>query len=279
MTLRSMLVPLETHDALPSVLQCALLFAKSFDCYIEGIALRPSYAGFIAVDPIGVAAFPELDDQVGEQAKQARSAFENFMRDNGVRSASDKSGVTCGWSAQEPMTEGGAGAYARVFDIAVLGRPASTENGPRMSVFETVLFESGRPILIAPPKAPATLGKTVLIAWNQSTETARATGFAMPVLTKADKVIVLTVTGGVVPGPSGAQLADQLVRNGIPATERTVQPGRRTSGETILTEANALGCDLIIKGAYTQSRLRQMIFGGATSHILGESKVPVFMTY
>ena len=55
--------------------------------------------------------------------------------------------------------------------------------------------------------------------------------------------------------------------------------GRRAPGETFLTEAQAFGCDLLIKGAYTQSRLRQMIFGGPTSHILSHATVPVLMAH
>ena len=59
-----------------------------------------------------------------------------------------------------------------------------------------------------------------------------------------------------------------------------VSPGRFDgSGETILTEATALGCDLLVKGAYTQSRLRQMFFGGATSHILSNTAMPVLMAH
>ena len=46
-----------------------------------------------------------------------------------------------------------------------------------------------------------------------------------------------------------------------------------------LAEATAVGADLLIKGAYTQSRLRQMIFGGATSHILANAMLPVFMAH
>ena len=59
----------------------------------------------------------------------------------------------------------------------------------------------------------------------------------------------------------------------------TVDPGSRAAGEVILERAAALGCDLLVKCAYTQSRLRQMIFGGATRHILGHATLPVFMAH
>jgi nucleotide-binding universal stress UspA family protein len=68
------------------------------------------------------------------------------------------------------------------------------------------------------------------------------------------------------------------MRAGIPAQALHV-PQHRGTGETILEQTHKLGGDLLIKGAYTQSRLRQMILGGATSHILAMASVPVFMTH
>ena len=68
-------------------------------------------------------------------------------------------------------------------------------------------------------------------------------------------------------------------RNGIKATAVTVKPGTRASGEVILDHAASLGCDLLVKSAYTQSRLRQMIFGGATRHILAHAPLPVLMAH
>ena len=81
------------------------------------------------------------------------------------------------------------------------------------------------------------------------------------------------------PGPTGAELAAGLQVNGITTEERVVQPAGRSSGEVFLAEAAAWGADLVIKGAYTQSRLRQMIFGGATNHILTAAELPVFMAH
>jgi nucleotide-binding universal stress UspA family protein len=148
-----------------------------------------------------------------------------------------------------------------------------------MVTLEAALFESGRPVLIAPPAAPSRLGENVLIAWNCSTEQARTTAFAMPLLRGASRVTVMTVEGSTVPGPTGAQLARCLQRNGIAAEPVTIPAEKRGAGEVLLAKAAALGCDLVIKGAYTQSRLRQLIFGGVTRHILAAAEVPVLMAH
>ena len=102
---------------------------------------------------------------------------------------------------------------------------------------------------------------------------------AMPLLQLAERVTICTVEGATVAGPSGEQRARTLNMNGVAAETITLKPGKRSAGETILTKADELGCDLIVKGAYTQSRLRQMIFGGPTRHILAHAKVPVLMAH
>jgi nucleotide-binding universal stress UspA family protein len=95
----------------------------------------------------------------------------------------------------------------------------------------------------------------------------------------AEKVTVLTVEGSTTPGPSGEDAARHLRRNGIKASALTIKPGGRAPGQVILDQAGSLGCDLLVKSAYTQSRLRQMIFGGATRHILANATLPVFMAH
>ena len=157
-------------------------------------------------------------------------------------------------------------------------RSETSSAGLHERAIESGLFDSGRPVLIAAPTAPARIGTNVLIAWNCSTEQARTTALAMPLLCKAGRVTVLHVEGGAaVPGPSAAQAIRYLQRNGVKAEPMTVGLDGRTTGEAILATAQSIGCDLLIKGAYTQSRLRQMIFGGATRHILAHAALPVLM--
>jgi nucleotide-binding universal stress UspA family protein len=172
------------------------------------------------------------------------------------------------------------GSHGRLFDVIVLGRPGRDPKGPRMSTLEAALFESGRPVLIAPPSPRPDIGRNALIAWNCSTGQARTIAFAMPILKRANRVVVLTVEGGAaVPGPTGQQLCHYLQLSGVPAKPLTVGLGGRLTGEAVLAHANALGCDLLIKGAYTQSRMRQFIFGGTTRYILNNASLPVFMAH
>jgi nucleotide-binding universal stress UspA family protein len=276
---KSILVPVEPHQQLVSVLDHALLLASIQGCYIEGFALRRDLP-ITAVDPMAAAFALSAESADEDSSDQARQLFENLMVERSIkRSKGQSTGPTYGWLDDAPAGESFLGSYSRVFDITVVGRPGDRA-APSMSTLEAALFESGRPVLIAPPRAPERLGTVIVIAWNGSTETARAVAFSMPLLKHARQVVVLTVEGGSIPdGPSGVQVARSLGRHGVAARPLNVSPGRSSVGETILSQAQVLGCDLLIKGAYTQSRLRQMIFGGPTNHVLWSTTLPVLLAH
>lgn len=276
--MKNILVPTENHDAMPSVLATAALVQSRFGSYLEGFALRPAVPDYVPIDMVSGLAW-HVDEQADEETRrQAHAIFESFMRQAGSmpdRPGSGEPGY--GWHAKAPAGDLFLASHGRIFDVVVLARPLAGKAQPSMASIEAVLFESGRPVLIAPPVPPTTLGQTVVIAWNGSTETARSVAFAGPLLEQADRVVVLSIEGWSVPGPSGDQLARALQRRGVKAEALMTTRDRRNDGEAILSQTATLGGDLLIKGAYTQSRLRQMIFGGATSHVLAHATMPVLM--
>ena len=280
MGFKTILVPIEQHDLMNATLETALLLARKFDSYIEGFALRVEFPAVFAIGDVGAVPIPALEQDIAEHEQRSRGLFENFMQAHGVPRAGDAKAMSSGWLDNAHEGDHFVGSHGRVFDVIVLGKPGSEPKGPRMTTLEAALFESGRPVLIAPPSPQPQMGTNVLIAWNGSTEQARLTAFAMPILKRASRVVVLTVEGGAaVPGPTGEQLCRYLQLNGVPAKPLSVGLDGRLTGEAILAHAKALGCDLLIKGAYTQSRLRQMIFGGTTRYILGNAELPVLMAH
>jgi nucleotide-binding universal stress UspA family protein len=276
--MKSILIPTEDHDAMSAVLEASVSIARTFDSYIEGFAVRPSAGTYVTVEPVSSLAISGAYE--GDFAPQARSQFESVMQAHKVPQVAQEPAVlSYGWPRTEAADDAFIGSRGRIFDLIVLGRPGPEAENPRMPPLAAALFDSGRPVLIVPKSAPQLLGRNVLVAWNGSTQQARTNSFAMPLLRMAEKVTVLTVEGGTTPGPLGDDAAHQLRRNGVKATALTVKPGMRSTGEAILEHAASLGCDLLVKSAYTQSRLRQMIFGGATRHILANATLPVLMAH
>jgi nucleotide-binding universal stress UspA family protein len=273
-TMKNVLVPLDQNPITPSVLATALLLARRFASRVEGLGLRPVFTEIVAPDPIVAVTLPPSDWDEAEFAKQARATFDAF-----AASAADAPDVTFEWRDGRAVDDVFLGTYARLFDVTVLGRPSSRGPGSRMSTFESVLFDSGRPLLLAPPTPPASLGERILVHWNQSAETALVTALAMPLLKQAKAVSIITVEGANVDGPPAEEFQRVMRFHGIEADVNRVEGKGQRAGELILERAAAVNADLLIKGAYTNSRVRQMIFGGATQHILATAELPVFMSH
>jgi nucleotide-binding universal stress UspA family protein len=287
MTMRGILVHVDEHRALQSVLTCALLAARRFDSQIDGLHARPGAPRIIPVAPEG-AFIPaseiveDLERADRDLDRQLRERFDAFMREHGVPAVASVlpgAEVAAAWRDEAVAGYEALGSTGRAYDLIAVARPLPGAAVPSMNALEAALFESGRPVLIAPPTPPDKFGDVVVVAWNGSTETARTIGLAMPFLAKAETVVVLSVEEGMVPGPSGGEVAHGLMRNGIAAKTQQIRAGERATGAAILDQCRELGADLLLKGAYTHSRLRQMIFGGATSHILGAAELPVIMAH
>lgn len=280
MAMKSVLVPVYPDGSTSSVLKTACLFATRYGSAIEGVSLEFPPTHMLTGDIYGGAWVPAAKSVTDRQAREAREAFESGMRVGNIPPAgTGATGPSFRWSERDVTDAGGMAGLSRVFDVTVYGRTTPSVFAAHQYALESTLFESGRPVLLAPPEPGKVIGDTVLIAWNCSTESASTVALAMPILEQAKRVIVLTVEGGTVPGPSGADLSDRLKANGVKVEASTVPDAARNPGATILAEATRHGVDLLIKGAYTQSRLRQMIFGGATSHILAHAEMPVFMAH
>ena len=267
--MKSLLLPADHGDMMPAVMETARLFGRLFDATIEGVALRPAFAEIVAPDPIVAVSIPPADWDEGQFVRQARSMFDTFV-------AAHPGQPTFRWRGGSTVEDGALGSLGRLYDATIMARPGG--RGSRMTAFEAALFDSGRPVLMAPPVPGKTLGDSVLIHWNCSTETARAISMGLPILKQAKRVHLVTVEGNTVPGPAAREALGHLAAHGITATEKIV-PAGRGPGDAIMTEAKSVGADLILKGAYTQSRLRQMIFGGATNFILGKSELPVMFVH
>ncbi|HEY2875489.1 MAG TPA: universal stress protein [Reyranella sp.] len=255
----------------PAAFELAARLAKGFGARLVGLE-PPSY-GVMSMAWADAGMGAPIGGGLAEDAEERQ-------RVAAVKQAFDARalGLTSEWRAADDSGPTAIGIIGRAYDLIVMPQPGALPKMPE-SVFETALFDSGRPVLVVPPRFSGMVGKKILFAWNGSTESARAISLAMPVMSRAEAIDVLSVDGAMVPGPSSAEIADSLRSHGLNVTSQHVKPGTRTAGQTIVDTAIAGGCDLIVKGAYTQSRLRQMIFGGMTRHLIMQSPLPVLFSY
>ena len=289
--MKTILLPLlddDSEDAetmATAALATAHLLANRFASHIEGLFVKAEPMSSTAALDVAPTYFERHHAYWQESGEVVKKRFTAFMARHKVpfcAMGDAVDGPTVEWREESGDRIRVVGDYGRLFDLIVVGRTASPATERWVPVCEAALFESGRPVVVAPPKSPQGMGRNVLLAWNGSTETARTIGLGMPLLVGAESVTVLSVigaSGGMVPGPTGEQVAAHLVRNGVKATAKTLKAQGRSAGEAILVEAAAIGADLIVKGAYTHSRLREVIFGGTTRHILAAAPVPVLIAH
>lgn len=275
--MRSLLVPFYNDDNAQSTLRQALTIARRFDAHIEGVFLAPSPqiidAGGIGIPTASSIYLTEVEREGSLQAEQAKARFEEV-----IAQQTDSDTISASWS-ELGGTIGGIGEYGRIFDMIVIGRGFAQTWIDWNVICESALFECGRPVLITDSETNSTTEHAV-IAWNRSTETARTVALAMPILHKTQQVTVFTVDGWATTGPSGEALAGNLLHHGISARLININPAGKSPGQAIVDEAINTGADLLIKGAYTQSRFRQFVFGGATRYILQNcSTLPVLMAH
>lgn len=137
----------------------------------------------------------------------------------------------------------------------------------------SLVLGAGRPVLVTAGNAEHLLGKTVLVAWKDSREARRALSDSLPMLAKANKVVVATMEAGP-PKEVRDSLADVAVfleQHGIVA--RTEVIAGAADGEGLMAFARSVHADLIVSGAYGHSRLREWAFGGITRSLIGESGI------
>jgi nucleotide-binding universal stress UspA family protein len=268
-----------------AVLDAALMVARRFNSHIVGLhSLTTEYAVVFGGE-MGFSISSEVDrtlEREGHDRRdQARRLFRDFMNANGVPIGPvppDHNGPSASWREEDGRQNAVVGMSGRVYDLILVEQPEKLASIAEATL-EDALFESGRPVMMVPKLGAPTLGERVAIAWNGSTETALTVALAMPFLQQAREVIVVSVGAHHMPepGPAGEELARSMEGHGFNVSMRTAVGRQKPQGESFLKEAIAAGADLMLKGAYTQSRIRQMIFGGATRHIIMESRIPVIM--
>jgi nucleotide-binding universal stress UspA family protein len=177
--------------------------------------------------------------------------------------------------------------HARHADLVIVGRPDPTTGGADDALLaEAAFMDSGRPALLIPPEGAPTLPpRCALIAWDGSREAARAVSDALPLLQPAERVVVLVVDGRDVRGgvgqAPGVGIVAHLTRHEVSAEVKQVRGGGGGGGtaEIILAQAKEEAADLLVMGGYGHSRLREMMLGGVTRHMLEHATVPLLLSH
>ena len=148
------------------------------------------------------------------------------------------------------------------------------------SVLQATLFGAGRPLLILPPGGATGFGQTIAIAWNGSTEAARAVAGALPFLDGARTVHLLTAETWRTQADVALDLAGYLEWRAIACERRTVTSGEDEAvGAALLRTATEVGADLMVMGGYGRTRFSELVLGGVTRHVLAAAELPILASH
>ena len=202
MSMKTILVPMENDDAMRSALETALLLARRCESYMEGFALRSGINEFVSVDVMGGIPPETYRHDLAEVAEQARDIFESFMQRNHVpRSTATTRSLSFGWLDYAPEGETFVGSYGRVFDVIVMNRPDELRAACITEPLNSACSRAdGRSYYLRRRHQ----SRSLPTCWSHgiAARNRPEPPLAMPLLQQADRVTVLTVTGGTaVPGP------------------------------------------------------------------------------
>ncbi|MBI1777760.1 MAG: universal stress protein [Proteobacteria bacterium] len=286
MGVKVLLVPVFGDKSDRPALDAALPLARRFAAHVSVLHVERDPASDLLMvgDPLSASAAESIieaaEADIKTRAKQARATFEAWMKASKLTHTGQpgtSKAATATWTQMQGAVETIA-RRGRLADIVILARGSSEDDERRSLAIETALTRSGRPVLLAASKAPKAIGKTVAIAWNGSAEAARAVAQSLPLLAEASKIVVLTAPEKGNMGEDAEDLARSLAWHGLTAEVRKFSAAGDI-GANVLAAAGKAGADLLVMGAYSHSRLRELVLGGVTRRVLKAAKLPVLMVH
>lgn len=291
---KSIFVPTAGFASDPAALATALQVARIFGGHLDCSHVHPDPAQIVAQAAgygWGMGAgtafavgdiITAIQDEDRNRADLARRTFDAFcQRENLERVDMPPCArhPTASWSDLTGRELDILVSQTRIHDLTVIGYPSQGESRAR-EVASALLVGGGRPLLLAPEKAPTGLGRTIAVAWKDTPEAARAVAAAMPFLAQASQVVLINIAEHEsVTIESVEALARTLRWHDIETQVRYLAHDCGTIPDTINTISKEEGADMLVMGGYGHSRVREFIFGGFTRHVLAGPELPVLMMH
>lgn len=276
MSFRTILVHCDSGPGTPARLKVGADLASRSNGHVVGLFVRQPFQApaFTDAGPAMDSLYRSYETALKADEAMATAAFRDVIARNG------QSGD---WRVTDGLIEEVVMAEARYADLVIVGQgsaDAPLTNTPS-DLAEDVVLAGLRPVLIVPHIGVARPpGGTVMLCWNESREAVRAATAALPLLERADKVIVLLIDPRSHDGHQpGADVAAWLGRHGVNATVRRDTAADSDVGGVILSRAADFDVDLIVMGLYGHSRMREWVLGGASRTLLASMTVPLFVMH
>jgi len=277
--LRNLLVHIPSEQPWRPVIDCAVSLAAGAGAHLHGVAIgyESVGAGLVVEGGAAAAAVMEIQhERALERANAAIAVFEAEARRADIAFSTRALGAIPA-EAAEAM-----GVLARLYDLTVVQQPDTARPSFDRYVPQEVMFHCGGPVLLVPYIHKGAFDAThVGIAWDGSRLAARALRDAMPFVTAAKTVTVITVNQDrdAVGDASAADLAVQLSRHGVEAHIEWLTTDGSNIHDAILSTVADGNIGLLVMGGYGHSRLQERVLGGVTRGICESMTIPTLMSH
>ncbi|MBV8169621.1 MAG: universal stress protein [Alphaproteobacteria bacterium] len=289
MTIKSIVVPVTGVPNDRQLLDFALAVAKQTGAHIRALFVRPDPRQLLAYttpldgDPWSLQRLAdELEADGVAAGKRAHEAFVHWCAQSDLSETEKATGaarVTAGWCQEVGQPKATIGSIGGTADLVIMPGLGTEKAARDPAEIEAALFATGRPVLLVPPTPPADLLGSVIVAWNGSPEANRAVAAALPLLSKAGRVGVFCEPERTRAGAKPDALIAYLAWHGIKAAVVPASAANASMAEKLFDAAARVHASLLVMGAYTHSRVREMMFGGVTDHVLHHAVIPVLMAH
>ncbi|MBL6947409.1 MAG: universal stress protein [Rhodospirillales bacterium] len=293
MSIRTILVPLAGSEDVTPVMEMGLTLGRDLGAHVDVLHIQSDPKDTIPLlgEGMSVSMIEDMiqmaEKEGGERASDGRRTYDELVSKLSITVSDDPTsqGPSTSWGQEVGRNDEVTARRGRLADLIVVARPTESSDVLATLTLNAALFDSGRPVLVAPPAGGGsakalTPGGHVAISWNGSAQSARAVSSAMGLIAKAEKVSVFTAASDVTSASRAPELATYLEWHGIvPDTRTFTIDGGQAIGGALLDECGKEGVDLLVMGAYTHSRVRQLILGGVTRHVLENATLPLFMAH
>jgi len=288
MSIRVILVPLFGANAETGAMSVACGIARRFDGHVVGLFPRIDPLDIVpyvgegispsAIEQLTATANQEMD----RERKAAREQFDRACKAAGVSvtgGQAEPGGVTAHFAELTGRREEIVVSQGHAADLTVFGCADAESGSEHRSLIEAAVLGSGRPVLLTPAGWSEGIGHKIAIAWHGRTEAARALALAMPFVDAASEVHLLTAPTSRTRFEVSHDVAAALRWHGVTCERHVVKAEDEPVGAALLRSARHLGADLLVMGAYSRSRLSELVLGGVTRHVLNEADLPVLMAH
>lgn len=288
MTYKKFLAPLTGGARDASVLASAFAAARPFDAHVVALFVRPDpseampffgegVSGSMVQEIVDVAK--EAADKASADARASLEAAAKIAQAAILAKPERRDGLSASFHEARGNFADRVTLASRLSDVVVFGPLQEGDKPGLTEAFESVLLQSGRPVVLAAHAAPKSFAERVAMSWDGSIASAHALTAAMPYLAAAKSMELLMVQRAGEDPITADEPREYLSLYGLACTGRTIEASAKPIGQSLLEGAAAGGADLLVLGGYGHSRLRQLFAGGVTKHVVSHADIPLFLVH